>query len=378
MSNVLDLAMQLIRCPSVTPNDEGCQKIISERLQKIGFHIEHLRFADVDNLWARYGTLSPLIVFAGHTDVVPPGPLDAWTTPPFQPTVREGLLFGRGAADMKSGLAAMVIAAEKIIHHYPDFTGSLAFLITSNEEGSDNTHGTKKVIETLLNRHEKIDYCIIGEASSDYLLGDQIRIGRRGSLSGKLIIYGKQGHIAYPHLAQNPIHLLAEPLLELTHTIWDHGNEFFPATTFQISNIHAGTGANNVIPGSLTLHFNFRFSPATTVNELQQHVTKVLEKYGFSFDLYWTPSTPPFLTKQGKLIQATQKAIKDMTKLETILSTGGGTSDGRFIAPTGAEVIELGPCNATAHQINECVRVSDLELLARIYQAIVEQLFLIA
>ena len=247
-----------------------------------------------------------------------------------------------------------------------------------NEEGVDNSNGTKKVVETLLDRHEKIDYCIVGEASSDYILGDQIRVGRRGSLSGKLVVYGKQGHIAYPDLAQNPIHLLADPLLELTKTIWDHGNEFFPATSFQISNIHAGTGANNVIPGTLVMHFNFRFSTATTVDELQHHVTKLLKKYGFSFDLHWTPSSPPFLTKQGKLIAATQNVIKQITGLDTILSTGGGTSDGRFIAPTGAEVVEIGPCNATAHHTNECVRVADLELLTQIYQGVIEQLFLIA
>jgi succinyl-diaminopimelate desuccinylase len=374
MSETLDLTIQLIHCPSVTPNDAGCQTIISNRLKKSGFHIEHHRFEDVDNLWARHGTDSPLIVFAGHTDVVPPGSLEAWSTPPFEPHIRDGLLFGRGATDMKSGLAAMIVAVENFVRYSPNHPGSIAFLITSNEEGADNSNGTKKIIEILEKRQEKIDYCIVGEASSENIVGDQIRVGRRGSLSGKLTVYGKQGHIAYPHLAQNPIHLVAAPLKALIDSVWDMGNEFFPPTTFQISNIHAGTGATNVIPGTLEILFNFRFSTVTTVDELQQHVIKIFEKHAINFDLHWLPSSKPFLTKQGKLISATQHVIKEITGLDTSLSTGGGTSDGRFIAPTGAEVIEFGPCNATAHHVNECVRVADLEILTKIYEQITERL----
>lgn len=375
MSQLLALIQDLIRCPSITPDDAGCQKIIADRLKKIGFQVEHMRFNEVDNLWARRGTQAPLMVFAGHTDVVPPGPLDAWTTPPFEPTVRDGLLYGRGAADMKSGLAAMIIAAENFIKQNPDYTGSIAFLITSDEEGV-SIDGTKKVVETLMNRHETMDYCIIGEATSNNLIGDQIRIGRRGSLGGKLTIFGKQGHVAFPHLAENPIHLIASALQELTSAEWDKGNEHFPPTTFQISNIHAGTGAKNVIPGILEMHFNFRFGTAVTAEELQQRVTAILEKNKLTFDLQWDHSGQSFLTQQGKLITAVKRAIQDITKLEPILSTGGGTSDGRFIAPTGTEVIELGPCNASVHQINEHVRVEDLDILIKIYEKILERLFL--
>lgn len=346
MSATLVLTQELIRCPSITPNDSGCQEIISKRLKKFGFKIEPMRFNQVDNLWARLGTQSPLIVFAGHTDVVPPGPLEAWTSPPFEPQIRDGLLYGRGAADMKSGLAAMIIAAENFIQKNPDFKGSIAFLITSDEEGV-SIDGTKKVVEVLEQRHEKMDYCIVGEATCNQFIGDQIRVGRRGSLSGKLKIIGKQGHVAFPHLAKNPIHLIAAALQELTSTQWDQGNDYFPPTTFQISNLHAGTGANNVIPGHLEMQFNFRFSTAVTVEELQQRVTDILEKNKLEFDLQWDYSAQPFLTKQGNLISAVQKAIHDLTELNPILSTGGGTSDARFIAPTGTEVIELGPCNSS-------------------------------
>lgn len=366
-AETVELVKQLIRCPSVTPNDAGCQKIISERLQKIGFVVEHLRFGEVDNLWARYGTKTPLIVFAGHTDVVPPGPLDSWTSPPFEPTIRDGLLYGRGAADMKSGLAAMVIAGEEFVCKNPRFTGSLAFLLTSDEEGRDNLNGTQKVIEALMQRGEKIDYCIIGEASSEKQLGDQIRIGRRGSLNGTLMIYGQQGHVAFPHLAQNPIHLAADALRELTSLKWDKGNEFFPPTTFQISNIRAGTGATNVIPRELEILFNFRFSTAITVDALQNRVEQLLQHYQLNFNLQWSLSGKPFLTQQGKLTTATQHAIKETIGLNTTFSTGGGTSDGRFIAPTGAEVIELGPCNTSVHQINEHVAIEDLNLLKNLY-----------
>lgn len=373
MSETLELTKQLISQPSVTPNDAGCQAIIAERLQKVGFHIENLRFGEVDNLWARRGKEAPLFVFAGHTDVVPTGPVDAWNSHPFTPTVREEFLYGRGAADMKSGIATMVIAAENFIRHHPDFKGSIAFLITSDEEGP-SIDGTKKVIETLNKRNEKIDYCIIGEASCEKMIGDQVRIGRRGSLSGKLTIFGKQGHVAFPEHANNPIHAAASALDDLTAEIWDTGNESFPPTSFQISNIHAGTGALNVIPGILEIHFNFRFGTVVTAEELQQRVTKILEKYQLNFDLQWNLSGHPFLTKQGKLIAATQSAIKEATGLDVKLSTGGGTSDGRFIAPTGAEVVELGPCNASVHQVNEHVRISDLDKLSGLYQKILLKL----
>lgn len=374
-SATLELTKQLISQVSITPNDADCQKIIAKRLKKAGFKIESMRFDDVDNLWARYGTNGPLVVFAGHTDVVPPGPLENWKSDPFKPTESDGLLYGRGAADMKSGLAAMIVAAESFLQKKPGFAGSIAFLITSDEEGPTNTNGTKRVVEELVNRNEKIDYCIIGEASSEKLLGDQIRVGRRGSLSGQLIIHGKQGHVAFPHLAENPIHLAAAALHELTSITWDHGNEFFPPTTFQISNIHAGTGANNVIPGTMDILFNFRFSTAITLDELQRRFVDVLMNHSVDFDLKWNLSGQPFLTKHDKLIISTEQAIKEITGLDTIFSTGGGTSDGRFIAPTGAEVIELGPVNATVHQANEHVKIEDLAKLTQIYERILEKLF---
>lgn len=373
MSKTLALTEELIRCPSLTPNDAGCQEIISERLAKLNFHIEKMPFADVSNLWARHGKASPLVVFAGHTDVVPTGPLTAWSSNPFEPTIRDGSLFGRGAADMKSGLAAMIVAAENFITKNPNYMGSIAFLITSDEEGP-SIHGTQKVVETLMNRHEKMDYCIIGEATSDKFLGDQIRVGRRGSIGGKLSIYGKQGHVAFPQNAINPIHIAAPVLRELTTIKWDDGNEFFPPTTFQISNIHAGTGAANVIPGVLEILFNFRFGTTHTVSDLQNKVEKILENHELNFDLQWNISGMPFLTKQGKLISAVKQAIKELTELDTILSTGGGTSDGRFIAPTGTEVIELGPCNASVHQVDENVNVIDLDALTKIYERILEKL----
>lgn len=374
-SAVVDLTKQLISRPSITPNDAGCQQIISERLAKLSFHLEPMRFAEVDNLWARFGTQGPLLVFAGHTDVVPTGPLDAWFSDPFQPREYEGFLYGRGAADMKSGLAAMIVAAEQFIEKNPNFKGSIAFLITSDEEGP-STNGTQKVIEKLTARNEKIDYCIIGEASSENDVGDQIRIGRRGSLNGKLIIQGKQGHVAFPHLAMNPIHTALSALHELVTTLWDKGNEFFPPTTFQISNIHAGTGALNVIPGILEVLFNFRFSTASTIETLQTRIVDILSKHQLDFDLNLNHSAKPFLTKQGKLTIATEQAIRELTGLHTILSTGGGTSDGRFFAPLGVEIIELGPCNKTVHQINECIRIADLEKLTEIYQRILESIFL--
>lgn len=373
-SATLKLTEELIRCASVTPDDAGCQTIIAKRLTELGFHIEPMRFGEVDNLWARYGTQAPLLVFAGHTDVVPPGPLEAWTSDPFIPVVRQECLYGRGAADMKSGLAAMIIAAERFITENPSFPGSIGFLITSDEEGP-SINGTRKVMETLTALNEKIDYCIIGEASSNHLLGDQIRVGRRGSMGGKLTVFGKQGHVAFPQLANNPIHAVAKALADLTSEVWDQGNEFFPATSFQISNIHSGTGALNVIPGILEIHFNFRFSTAVTPTELQTRVTKILEHYELQFELQWDLSAQPFLTKKAKLVSATQSAIKEITGLNTKLSTGGGTSDGRFIAPTGAEVIELGPINASVHQVNEHVKIADLEKLTLIYQGIIARLY---
>jgi len=374
MSSTLLLTQELIRCHSVTPQDGGCQKHIAERLSRMGFHIEHMRFMDVDNLWARFGMRSPLLVFAGHTDVVPPGPLEAWSSDPFSPSVRDGYLYGRGAADMKSGLAAMIIGAETFIQKNPGFPGSIGFLITSDEEGP-SIHGTREVLETLQKRQEKIDYCIVGEASSDNLLGDQIRVGRRGSLHGKLIIYGKQGHVAYPNIAKNPIHLATGALDELSQTQWDEGNESFPPTIFQITNYHAGNGATNVIPGTSEILFNFRFGTSVTVSDLQTRVTNILEKNNLEFDLKWNISGLPFLTKQGKLLSSVKKAIFDWTGLDPIQSTGGGTSDGRFFAPLGTEVIELGPCNASVHQINEHVRIADLEVLTNIYESVLQHLF---
>lgn len=368
-TQVLDLLKALISCPSITPNDAGCQELIAARLKNHGFKIESMRFDDVDNLWARYGTASPLFVFAGHTDVVPPGPLSEWTSDPFTPTERNGFLYGRGAADMKSGLAAMIVAAEEFVKAHPDFKGSIGFLITSDEEGP-SINGTRKVIEELTKRGEQITYCVIGEASSDLKLGDQIRVGRRGSLGGKLSILGKQGHVAFPHLAKNPVHLAAPALLELTSEVWDTGNEFFPPTTFQISNIHSGTGAANVIPGTLEILFNFRFSTVHPVEILQQRVTTILEKHNLTFDLKWDLSGQPFLTQKGKLLTAAQQSIREITGLETALSTGGGTSDGRFIAPTGAEVIELGPRNNSVHQVNEHIDLAELEVLKNIYYGI--------
>jgi succinyl-diaminopimelate desuccinylase len=375
MSETLALTKALISCRSITPNDDGCQTLIIDRLKKFDFHIESMRFESVDNLWARLGTESPLVVFAGHTDVVPTGPLESWHTDPFEPVESNDTLYGRGATDMKSGLAAMVVAAENFITKNKEFTGSIGFLITSDEEGA-SINGTKKVIEVLEERQEKIDYCIIGEASCDRVLGDQIRVGRRGSFHGKLIIHGKQGHVAFPERASNPIHLCMDALSELTTERWDEGNDFFPPTTFQISNINSGTGATNVIPGDLEVLFNFRFSTAVTVKELQDRVMNILSKHKLNFNLHWNLSGSPFLTQQGKLVTATEEAIHEIVDIDTKLSTGGGTSDGRFIAPTGAEVVELGPVNTSAHQVNEYTSISDLDKLMKIYERMLEKLLL--
>ncbi|TCB16559.1 succinyl-diaminopimelate desuccinylase [Acinetobacter sp. ANC 5045] len=372
-SATLDLSLQLLRQPSVTPVDHNCQNLMAERLEKIGFKIESMRFDDVDNLWARKGTETPVFCFAGHTDVVPTGNLDAWNTDPFVPEIRDGKLYGRGSADMKTALAAMVVASERFVAKHPDHKGSIAFLITSDEEGP-SINGTVKVVETLEARQEKMTWCLVGEPSSTHKLGDIIKNGRRGSLNGVLTVKGKQGHVAYPHLAINPIHTASKAISELCETVWDHGNEYFPATSFQISNIQAGTGATNVVPGNMTVTFNFRYSTEVTADELKARVLEILDRHQVDYEIEWTLSGLPFLTPVGELVNAARQAIRNVTGVETELSTSGGTSDGRFIAPTGAQVLELGVLNATIHQINEHVDVADLEPLAEIYEQILEGL----
>ena len=372
-SDTLDLSLQLLRQPSVTPVDHNCQTIMAERLAAVGFNIENMRFEDVDNLWARRGTSSPVFCFAGHTDVVPTGHLDAWESDPFLPEIRDGKLYGRGSADMKTALAAMVVASERFVKKHPDHKGSIAFLITSDEEGP-SINGTIKVIETLEARNEKMTWCLVGEPSSTNTLGDIIKNGRRGSLNAVLTVKGKQGHVAYPHLAINPIHIASKAITELCDTVWDNGNEYFPATTFQVSNIQAGTGATNVVPGTMTVTFNFRYSTEVTAEQLKQRVLDILDQYNFDYDIHWTLSGLPFLTPVGELVNAAKNAIKNVTGTETELSTSGGTSDGRFIAPTGAQVLELGVLNATIHQINEHVNIDELEPLAEIYEQILIEL----
>lgn len=373
MSTTLDLARELISRPSVTPNDAGCQALIAERLQAIGFTVKHLRFGEVDNLWARRGDMAPLFVFAGHTDVVPTGPEEKWQFPPFTPTLHEGLLYGRGAADMKGSVAAMVTACERFVAEHPNPQGSIALLLTSDEEGPA-IDGTAKVINYLQENNQPIDWCLVGEPSSTERLGDVVKNGRRGSLNGLLTIHGVQGHVAYPQLADNPIHRFAPVLKTWCETQWDPGNDFFPPTTFQISNIKAGTGADNLIPGELEILFNFRYSSEVTHTQLQEQVTALLEQYQLNYNLTWRHSGPPFLTTPGTLVAATQKAIYEVCGYEAALSTAGGTSDGRFIAPTGAQVIEVGPNNTTIHKVNECVPVAELESLSVIYQKIMENL----
>ena len=373
MSATLELSRALIARPSVTPDDQGCQQLLAERLQALGFVIEHLRFGDVDNLWARHGSDAPLFVFAGHTDVVPPGPLDEWASAPFDPVIRDGYLYGRGAADMKSSIAAMVTACERFMVEHADHRGSIAFLITSDEEGP-SVNGTVKVIETLQARNEQIDWCLVGEPSSKEQTGDIIKNGRRGSLNGILEIRGKQGHVAYPQLADNPIHRAAPALAELAAVEWDAGNEFFPPTTFQISNIKAGSGTENVIPGLLQVLFNLRFSTESTAASIQSRVEEILTRHRLDYELNWKLSGAPFLTPAGELVDAARSAIQSTAGLEPRLSTSGGTSDGRFIAPTGAQVLELGPVNATIHQINECVNIAELDRLTAIYEKILKQL----
>ncbi|WP_336954650.1 MULTISPECIES: succinyl-diaminopimelate desuccinylase [unclassified Acinetobacter] len=372
-SDTLELSLQLLRQPSVTPIDHTCQTIMADRLSAIGFNIENMRFEDVDNLWARRGTASPVFCFAGHTDVVPTGHLDAWESDPFLPEIRDGKLYGRGSADMKTALAAMVVASERFVKNHPNHKGSIAFLITSDEEGP-SINGTVKVVETLEARNEKMTWCLVGEPSSTDTLGDIVKNGRRGSLNAVLTVKGKQGHVAYPHLAINPIHTASKALSELCDTVWDNGNEYFPATSFQISNIQAGTGATNVVPGSMTVTFNFRYSTEVTADQLKRRVVEILNLHNVEHDIEWTLSGLPFLTPVGELVNAAQTAIKNVTGTETKLSTSGGTSDGRFIAPTGAQVLELGVLNATIHQINEHVNIDELEPLAEIYEQILVEL----
>lgn len=372
-SLVLTLAKDLIARPSVTPADEGCQQMIADFLKPLGFSAEPLIFHDTTNLWARKGNTAPVFCFAGHTDVVPSGPAEKWNTPPFEPTIIDGMLYGRGAADMKGSIASMMAAVQRFTTDYPDHNGSIAFLITSDEEGPF-INGTPKVVETLEARQEKITWCLVGEPSSTNQVGDVVKNGRRGSLTGDLTVFGIQGHVAYPHLAENPVHIAAPALTELVGKQWDTGNEFFPATSFQIANINAGTGASNVIPGELQVQFNFRYSTELTDTQIKQQVEDILQKHNLRYELKWTLSGQPFLTGSGKLVEATQHAIKSITGLNTELSTSGGTSDGRFIAPTGAQVIELGPVNATIHKVNECVHAADLETLSNIYYEMMKQL----
>lgn len=373
MNEVIALAQALIQRESVTPEDAGCQQMMNERLEAIGFNIESLFFTDTLNTWARKGDQSPHFCFAGHTDVVPTGPAKNWQHPPFSGLVENGLLHGRGAADMKGSLAAMIVATERFVTKHPDHKGSISFLITSDEEGPF-INGTTRVIDTLESRGEKIDMCLVGEPSSRDVLGDVVKNGRRGSLTGFLKVKGIQGHVAYPHLAQNPIHLATEALTELSQTQWDKGNDFFPATSFQISNINGGTGAGNVIPGELDVQFNFRFSTEVTHQQLQQRVIDILKKHNLNYELNWIVNGLPFITEHGPLVDATVNAIESVTGLATNLETTGGTSDGRFIAQTGAKVIELGPRNATIHKVDECVSTDDLIKLTDIYEQILEQL----
>ena len=373
MSKIIELAKDLMTHPSVTPDDKGCQDDIIMRLQPLGFKAEKMRFGEVDNLWIRRGTETPLFCFAGHTDVVPPGPVDQWQSDPFIPEIRGNKLFGRGAADMKGSIAAMCVAIERFIKQYPDHPGSIALLITSDEEGPA-VNGTIKVIETLQARDEKITWCLVGEPSSTKQVGDVVKNGRRGSLGARLLVHGKQGHIAYPQLASNPIHNAAFALAELTNTQWDQGNDFFPPTTLQVSNIHAGVGATNVIPAELEVLFNFRYSTAVTQAELENRTEEILKRHNLDYSLDWTHSGQPFLTKSGRLVTAVREAILATSGIETRLSTAGGTSDGRFIAPAGAEVVELGPINTTIHQVNEHVDVTELETLGNYYEQILYRL----
>ena len=373
MTVTRELLEALIRRPSVTPEDAGCQDLLAERLVAFGFCDERLPFADTQNQWLRRGQEGPLLVFLGHTDVVPPGPEAAWHSPPFEPTVRDGKLYGRGAADMKGGIAAFVTAVERFVMDYPRHRGSIAMLLTSDEEGIA-THGVVKVVEVLQQRQEKIDWCLVGEPSSSRVMGDVIRVGRRGSLNGHLTVFGIQGHVAYPDIADNPIHRLAPALAELTAEVWDNGNDFFPPTRLQVSNIQSGTGAENIIPGDVELMFNLRFS--TELNEaiIKHRVHEILDRHQLNYELRWRLSGHPFLTDQGALLDATHAAIRKICRVEAVDDTGGGTSDGRFIAPTGAQVVELGPLNASIHKVNEHIGLDELEALSQVYQQILVNL----
>jgi succinyl-diaminopimelate desuccinylase len=372
-SETLRLTEELMARPSVSPTDGGCQALMAGRLQAVGFAVEHLRFGPVDNFWAKRGRGGPVFCFAGHTDVVPSGPLDEWRSDPFQPVIKDGLLYGRGAADMKSGLAAMVTASEEFVRRHPAHRGTIAFLITSDEEGP-SVDGTRRVVEVLRERKESIDWCLVGEPSSETALGDTIKIGRRGSLSGRLTVHGVQGHIAYPQFADNPVHAVAPALAELAGRTWDQGNRHFQPTTFQISNISAGTGAPNVIPGELKARFNLRFSTEQTVESLKSVVEEILRRHRVKYSLEWFISGHPFLTVPGELSEAAIRAVQEQLQITPKLSTGGGTSDGRFIAPMGAQVIEIGVINETIHKVNECVRVADIDRLQRIYLRTLELL----
>jgi succinyl-diaminopimelate desuccinylase len=375
LSPTLELASELIRRPSVTPEDADCQELMIERLEAIGFKVQRLRFGEVDNFWAVRGETGPLFAFAGHTDVVPTGPEEHWEYPPFEPTIANGMLYGRGAADMKGSLAAMVTACERFVSEHSSHRGRIAFLITSDEEGPA-VNGTVKVMEWLEQQGEKITWCLVGEPSSTKDVGDIIKNGRRGSLGGELTVKGKQGHVAYPHLAKNPIHAIAPALAALAAEDWDNGNEHFPATSFQISNFNSGTGATNVIPGEANIIFNFRFSTELTEAELRSRTEAILDAHHLSYEVEWKLSGHPFLTAEGELVEATQRAVQETTGYKSQLSTSGGTSDGRFIAPTGAQLVELGPLNTTIHQVNECVRAEDLNTLSAIYERILTELVL--
>ena len=372
---VVTLAKQLIARRSITPNDAGCLDLLQDRLAPLGLRCERIGSGGVDNLWARRGENGPLLCFAGHTDVVPTGPLDQWTDDPFTPTVRDGVLYGRGASDMKGSLAAFAVACEEFVQRHPDHPGSLALLLTSDEEGAA-VDGTVRVCEKLAARGERIDYCVVGEPTCVGKLGDTIKNGRRGSLSGILRVKGIQSHIAYPHLGDNPVHKVAPALAELAQTEWDRGNEYFPATTWQVSNFHAGTGADNVVPGEATIRFNFRFSTASTVESLQQRVQRILDKHQLTYSIQWIYGGKPYLTPKGSLVDATTRAIKEVTGVDTVLSTTGGTSDGRFIAVICPQIVEFGPTNASIHKIDECIRLDELEVLPKIYLRIIENLLL--
>ncbi|MDD2720830.1 MAG: succinyl-diaminopimelate desuccinylase [Gallionella sp.] len=373
MTETLQLAQALIARRSLTPDDAGCQEILIARLEKLDFKIERMRFGNVDNFWARRGTQSPVLVFAGHTDVVPSGPVESWVSPPFEPTIRDEMLYGRGAADMKTSIAAFITAIEAFVEDHPDHPGSIALLITSDEEGVA-VDGTVRVVEALQARGETLDYCIVGEPTSNKLVGDMIKNGRRGSLSGTLVVQGVQGHIAYPHLVKNPIHMAAPAIAELASTVWDHGNEYFPPTSWQISNINGGTGATNVVPGTVEILFNFRFSTASTEQQLKDRVHAILDKHHVKYTLEWELSGKPYITPKGTLVEAISHAIEQSYGITPELSTSGGTSDGRFIADICPQVIEFGPLNATIHKLNECVAVADIEPLKFTYQRTLETL----